>query len=181
MFSFAGVKRLWWLIFSVMLMTTLLPAQEDAEKLRKAAQNPVASLISVPIQENWNFGIGPNDRVQNVMNVQPVIPFSLGKDWNLIVRWISPIIFQPVSSTESEGIYGLGDMNPSFLRRTEEEQGHLGCRPDLHTADGNEFALSGAGQIQHRADRGRPCAAWQLDCRRIVEQRLVGRRTLRSG
>ena len=58
---------------------------DNADKLRKAAQNPIASLISVPIQENWNFGIGPADRIQNVLNVQPVIPVTVGKDWNLIV------------------------------------------------------------------------------------------------
>src|SRR5208283_5699305 len=55
-------------------------AAANGDALRKAAQNPIASLISVPIQENWNFGIGPADRVQNVMNIQPVIPLSIGKD-----------------------------------------------------------------------------------------------------
>ena len=53
------------------------PATDNADALRKAAQNPVASLISVPIQENWNFGIGPASRIQNVLNVQPVIPVNL--------------------------------------------------------------------------------------------------------
>ncbi len=141
MFRFASLKRLWWLAFSVLGMTTLLPAQEDADKLRKAAQNPVASLISVPIQENWSFGIGPNDRVQNVMNVQPVIPFSLGKDWNLIVRWISPIIFQPVSSTQSEGVYGLGDMNPSFFVSPKKSKVIWGAGPTfmLPTATNSHY------------------------------------------
>src|SRR6267378_4280176 len=62
-------------------------AENNAEALRKAALNPVASLISVPIQENWNFGIQPGDRIQNVLNIQPVIPVDLTKNWNLIVRW----------------------------------------------------------------------------------------------
>ena len=69
------------------------PTADNAEALRKAAQNPIASLISVPIQENWNFNIGPADRTQNIMNIQPVIPLSAGKDWNLIIRWITPIIY----------------------------------------------------------------------------------------
>ena len=47
-------------------------AAQNSDALRKAAQNPVASLISVPIQENWNFNIGPNDRTQNILDVQPV-------------------------------------------------------------------------------------------------------------
>jgi hypothetical protein len=53
---------------------------DNAEKLRKAAQNPVASLISVPIQENWNFNTGQADRTQNVLNIQPVIPVTVGND-----------------------------------------------------------------------------------------------------
>jgi len=52
-------------------------AAENTGVMRRAVQNPVASLVSVPVQENWNFGIGPNDRIQNVMNIQPVIPLNL--------------------------------------------------------------------------------------------------------
>src|SRR5271154_4507020 len=69
-------------------------ADANADALRKAAQNPVASLISVPIQDNFNFNIGPADRTQNVLNIQPVIPVSLTKNWNLVVRWITPIVYQ---------------------------------------------------------------------------------------
>jgi len=71
--------------------------QSNPDDLRKAAQNPVASLISVPIQENWNFGIEPYDRTHNVMNIQPVIPFSTsGRHWNLITRWITPSCFSQI-------------------------------------------------------------------------------------
>src|SRR5271155_862809 len=59
-------------------------AATNSDALRNAAQNPIANLISVPVQENWNFGIGPADRTQNILNIQPVIPFSVGKNWNLI-------------------------------------------------------------------------------------------------
>ncbi len=52
-------------------------AAANTDALRNAAQNPVASLISVPLQENFNFGIGPADRTQNVLNIQPVIPLSV--------------------------------------------------------------------------------------------------------
>src|SRR5215469_8284192 len=67
------------------------PAQTEAgtstEDLQKATQNPVASLISVPIQNNSNFGIGPFDRTQGVLNIQPVIPMRASENWNLIIRW----------------------------------------------------------------------------------------------
>ncbi len=76
---------------------------ENAEKLHKAAQSPVTSLISVPIQENWNFGIGPSDRAQNVLNVQPVFPITVGKNWNFIIRGITPVIYQPVPVPQVSG------------------------------------------------------------------------------
>jgi hypothetical protein len=88
------------------------------ESLQKATQNPVASLISVPIQNNNNFGINPGYRTQDVLNIQPVIPIGISKDWNLIVRWITPVVWQPIPNqpgTPETGVYGLGDMTPSFF------------------------------------------------------------------
>ena len=95
-------------------------ADTDAgtEALQKATQNPVASLISVPVQNNNNFGVNPGYRTQDVLNIQPVIPISISKDWNLLVRWIMPIVYQPVPNqpgAPETGEYGLGDMVPSFF------------------------------------------------------------------
>jgi hypothetical protein len=53
------------------------------------------SLISLPLQNNTNFGVGPGDDVQNVLNIQPVVPLRLSEDWNLITRTIAPVIYQP--------------------------------------------------------------------------------------
>ena len=44
-----------------------------------------------------------------------MIPFSLNQDWNVITRWITPIVFQPIPETDAQGYYGLGDLNPSFF------------------------------------------------------------------
>lgn len=91
-------------------------AAVNTDALRKAAQNPVASLISVPVQNNNNFGISPDDRTQDVLNIQPVIPARVSENWNLITRIITPIIFQPTSSQPvNQGGYGFGDLNPSFF------------------------------------------------------------------
>jgi hypothetical protein len=90
-------------------------ATGDTEALAKAAQNPVASLISVPLQNNTGFGSGPYDRTQNVLNVQPVIPIGISENWNLIVRVIQPIVWQPSVSQNSQGWFGFGDMNPTFF------------------------------------------------------------------
>jgi hypothetical protein len=91
-------------------------AATNTDALRKAAQNPIANLISVPVQNNNNFGVGPDNRTQDVLNIQPVIPTQLGENWNLITRIITPIIFQPTSSQPvNQGGYGFGDLNPSFF------------------------------------------------------------------
>ena len=109
----------------------------NTEALQKAVQNPVASMISVPLQNNSNFGIGPFDRIQNVLNIQPVIPLQLTDNWNLIVRWIIPVVWQPAPGTanlevygiegntpayfaaqnvqKNAGVFGFGDMNPTFF------------------------------------------------------------------
>jgi hypothetical protein len=78
----------------------------------------VASLISVPIQDNFNTGIEPGYRTQNVLNIQPVIPLKASENWNLIIRWITPIIYQPLPASPGApegGVSGLGDMQPTFL------------------------------------------------------------------
>ena len=93
-------------------------ADSATESLQKATQNPVASLISVPVQNNSNFGVNPGYRTQDVLNIQPVIPIGISKDWNLIIRWITPVIWQPLPNqpgTPETGVYGLGDMTPSFF------------------------------------------------------------------
>ncbi len=85
------------------------------EALLKAVQNPVADLISVPIQNNINPGIAPYGRVQNVVSLQPVIPLTLSENWLLVTRVIQPILWQPYADQKSGGVFGLGDMNPTFF------------------------------------------------------------------
>jgi len=113
------------IMFAVMLLSIpVILAQDTAdgdgiieagenleEELAKAAQNPVADLISLPFQNNTNFGYGPDDETQNVLNIQPVVPFHLSENWNLITRTIAPLIYQPevVEGTGDE--FGLGDIN----------------------------------------------------------------------
>ena len=94
------------------------PAESEESKtaaLAKAAQNPVANLISVPLQNNTAFAIGPYNRTQDVLNIQPVIPVKLTENWNVIMRIIQPIVWQPYSNQNTGGEYGLGDMNPTFF------------------------------------------------------------------
>lgn len=101
------------------------PSGNDTEALQKAAQNPVASMISVPIQNNTNFGIGPYDRIQNVLNIQPVIPVQISQNWNLIIRWIAPIIWQPAPGTANLELYGIVANTPAYLA-AQDVQKHAG-------------------------------------------------------
>ncbi|MGA2786372.1 MAG: neuromedin U [Verrucomicrobiota bacterium] len=88
---------------------------QNTEELAKEAQNPVAKLISVPFQNNFNFNVGPNNVTQYILNVQPVIPISLNDNWNLITRIIMPIINQPSPAPGVPNASGLGDINPTFF------------------------------------------------------------------
>ena len=84
--------------------------EQSPSDLAKKAQNPIANLISLPLQNNTNFGIGPFDETQNILNIQPVWPFSISDNWNLITRTILPVVSQPNILTGGEGrINGLGD------------------------------------------------------------------------
>jgi hypothetical protein len=87
--------------------------QRELEMLAKAAQNPVAHLISVPFQNNTNFGYGPpnNKGTQNVLNIQPVVPITLAHDWNLITRTIIPLVAQPSFTPGGSGSFGLSNIN----------------------------------------------------------------------
>jgi len=84
-------------------------AGSDAD-LAKQLSNPISDLVSVPFQFNWEQGVGDRDATRTVLNVQPVVPFSLNDDWNLIGRWIMPFVSQPSLAPGSDSSYGLSDI-----------------------------------------------------------------------
>ena len=81
----------------------------SAEELAKLAQNPVGNLISVPFQNNTNLNFGPEKGTQNILNIQPVYPIEISKDWNIITRTILPVISQPSLGPGDSRTNGVGD------------------------------------------------------------------------
>ena len=81
----------------------------DTTSLAKAAQNPVANMISLPFQNNTDFNFGPDDDTLNTLNIQPVLPFSLNENWNIITRTIIPVVSQPGLTPGQDRETGLGD------------------------------------------------------------------------
>src|SRR5262245_6975656 len=67
---------------------------QDPDELSKKLTNPISDLVSVPIQENAEFGLGTLDAFRNTINVQPVYPFEINPKWNGISRSIVPVLFQ---------------------------------------------------------------------------------------
>jgi hypothetical protein len=94
----------------VAFASTAKSAEMSAEELAKLAQNPVGNLISVPFQNNTNLNFGPENGTQNILNIQPVIPISVNKDWNIITRTILPVIWQPALAPGDDSVSGLGDL-----------------------------------------------------------------------
>lgn len=90
-------------------------AASEGQALADKLANPISSLISVPFQSNYDCCYGPRDAGRYTLNVQPVIPFSLSGEWNLITRTIVPIISQGETEAGQGGDTGLGDTLQSFF------------------------------------------------------------------
>lgn len=105
-------------ILSILLATSLSLfcfaqdelTDEEAAALAKASQNPLAKMISVPFQNNTTYDNSPSGEAQNVLNIQPVYPVSLGSSVNLINRLIAPLITQP-STSVNERATAFGDLS----------------------------------------------------------------------
>jgi hypothetical protein len=113
-----GTARNRSIIAPTMLLVASIPAAwaQNADELAKQLSNPIASLTSVPLQLNYDDGIGPfDDGYKVTLNVQPVIPISISEHWNMISRTIVPIVSQDDIFPGAGNQFGLGDTVQSLF------------------------------------------------------------------
>jgi hypothetical protein len=97
------------IVVSLVLSAQVYGQEDDSTSLAKQAQNPVANLISLPLQSNTNFGTGQGSDTQEILNIQPVWPVSISDGWTMITRTIVPVLSQPGFGNQGR-TNGLGDV-----------------------------------------------------------------------
>jgi hypothetical protein len=118
------------------------PAFAQNSEIAKQAQNPIARLISVPFENDFNPQTGIKKEDSYVLQVKPVVPFKLSNDWNLITRTIIPVIQVPDLSSRISGATGIGDVSLSlFLSPTKASRIIWGVGPIVSIPTASENIL----------------------------------------
>ena len=104
------------ILLSLTIIAGVQPTRaQESSNIAKQAQNPIANLISVPVENDFNPKTGIDKEDSYVMELKPVVPFRLSKDWTLITRTIVPVIQVPDLAPDINGTTGLGDVNLSLF------------------------------------------------------------------
>jgi hypothetical protein len=136
------------LLFAALVAVTPAMAQSNGddyrdEALQQATQNPVADMISIPLQNNFNFGVGPQDKMQYVGNIQPVVPFHLTENWNVITRTIVPFVYQPQLAPGVGDVFGLSDIQFSAFLAPAKPGGIIwGVGPIVQFPSGTDNSIT---------------------------------------
>jgi hypothetical protein len=151
----------------------------DAAELAKKLSNPVASLISLPLQSNFDFRMGTGSGWRYTLNVQPVIPIALSSEWNMISRTIIPFIHQ--SNVTGPGVTqnGVGDITQSLFFSPNKSEPFVWAVGPVVLLHRDKFKV-GIAEVRHWTDcSGVEAIAW-LDLPDSDEPHLVGSRELES-
>jgi hypothetical protein len=121
-------------------------SKDQSTELATKLANPISNLISVPFQNNWDKGYGPENSKRYTLNIQPVIPFGISEDWNLITRTIVPIIDFQSPLADGDNQTGTGDILQSFFfspKQPTDDGWIWGVGPALLYASASENNLGG--------------------------------------
>jgi hypothetical protein len=150
--------------------------QSEAD-LAKELANPISSLISIPLQNNYDFDVGSDEGFRYTLNIQPVVPFDLNERWNLISRTIVPVVYQAGFFSGLGDQFGLGDTTQSlfFSPKGPTARGLIwGVGPAFLLPTATDDLL-GTDQWARGSDRRAPEAEQHVDVRISDESPLVVR------
>ena len=135
----------------LLIPNTARTEDKATQDLAKESQNPISTLISVPFENNTTFNNGTEDAIVNILNIKPVVPLSIGENWNLINRLIVPVIYQEERFPGEGDVFGLGDFTyQGFFSPKKAGKLTWGLGPQLQLPTGmdrltsNQWALGPA-------------------------------------
>jgi len=118
------MKLSFWLVSLLIAAPALSQEEPSASDLAKKLSNPIADMVSIPLQLNWEEGVGSNNDLRFIMNFQPVVPFHISEKWNMIGRMILPYITQPELTPGGPTASGTGDIVASaFFSPAQVKEG----------------------------------------------------------
>ena len=132
------------IVLAILVIPGTARAEDQAtQDLAKASQNPISTLISVPFENNTTFNNGTEDAIVNILNIKPVVPLSIGENWNLINRLIVPVIYQDERFPGEGDVFGLGDITyQGFLSPAKPGKLIWGIGPQLQMPTGMDRLTS---------------------------------------